>query len=68
MEFLACTQGTQGTGETFRWPDKPIILSIRHLESPTEVQLNSWYEAFYLWFQNSLKKSVNYTEIITNFF
>ena len=42
MQFLACTQGTQGNGETFRWPCEPIILSIGHFESPTKVQLNSW--------------------------
>ena len=41
MEFLACTQGTQGTTQTVRWPYEPIILSIRHFEGPTEVQLNS---------------------------
>ena len=33
---------TQGTAQTFRWPCKPIILSIGHFQSPTELQLNSW--------------------------
>ena len=42
MEFLASMQGTQGTPQTARWPCEPIILSIGHLEGPTEVQLNSW--------------------------
>ena len=32
----------QGTGKTFRWPCKPIILSIWLFGGPTEVQLNSW--------------------------
>ena len=32
---------TTGTSETFRWPCKPIILSIRHFKSPAKVQLNS---------------------------
>ena len=46
-EFLASTHGTMGTPQAgtpqgVRWPCKPIILSIRHFESPTAVQLNSW--------------------------
>ena len=40
MEFLASTQGTQGTRHTVRLPCKPIILSIGHFEGPTEVQMN----------------------------
>ena len=42
MEFLANTDGTHGTLQTVRWPFELIILSIGHLESPTEVQLKSW--------------------------
>ena len=42
MQFLACTQGTQGNAETFRWLCKPMILLIEHLQGPTEVQMNSW--------------------------
>ena len=30
MEFLGNTEGTRGTLEAFRWPCKPIILSIGH--------------------------------------
>ena len=41
-EFLASKQGSLGTLETVRWPCEPIILSVGHFESPTEVQLNSW--------------------------
>ena len=44
MEFLVNTDGTHGTLQTVRWPCQPIILLIRHFESPTEVQLNSWYK------------------------
>ena len=40
---------TTGTSETFRWPWEEIILSIRHFESPTEVQLNSWWKTVNLW-------------------
>ena len=42
MEFLACTQGTQGIPENVGWPCETTILSIGHFEGPTEVQLNSW--------------------------
>ena len=43
MEFLANADGTLGTLQTVRlWPCKPIILSLRHFEGPTEVLLNSW--------------------------
>ena len=42
MEFLVNTDGTNGTLQIVRWPYKPIILSVGHFESPTEVQLNSW--------------------------
>ena len=42
MELLASTHGTQGAAQTVRCPCKPIISSIGHLESPTEVQLNNW--------------------------
>ena len=41
-EFLASKQGSLGTLETVTWPCEPIILSVGHFESPTEVQLNSW--------------------------
>ena len=40
--FLASTLRTLKTVQTIRCPYKPIILSIVHFESPTEVQLNSW--------------------------
>ena len=42
MEFLTSAQGTNRTLQSVRWPCEPIILSIGHFESPTEVQLNSW--------------------------
>ena len=45
MKFLAITDGTHGTLESVRWPCEPIILSIGHFESRTEVQLNSWRKA-----------------------
>ena len=41
-EFLDSTHGIQAITETLRWPCEAIILSIRHFEGPTEVQLNSW--------------------------
>ena len=41
-ELLASTHGTQGAAQTVRCPCEPIILSIGHLESPTEAQLNNW--------------------------
>ena len=41
-EFLASTYGTLGALDNVRWPCEPIIFSIGHFESPTEVQLNSW--------------------------
>ena len=40
-EFLTSTSATQETTQNVRWPCEPIILSIRHLGRPTEVQLNS---------------------------
>ena len=40
-EFSARTHGTQGNAWTVRWFCEPIILWIRHLEGPTEFQLNS---------------------------
>ena len=49
MDFLIGTQGTQGILQTLRWPCEPINLSIRHLESPIEVQLNSWWKTVSLW-------------------
>ena len=42
MEFLANTDGTDETLQTVRQPFELIILSIGHIESPTEVHLNSW--------------------------
>ena len=42
MEFLACSQGTQGTPQTISWPCEPIILPIGHFQGPAEVQLKSW--------------------------
>ena len=44
-EFSDSTHGIQAIAETLRWPCEPIILSIGHFESPTEVQLNSWQKA-----------------------
>ena len=41
MEFFVNTDSTRVTFQTVRWPSQPIILSIGHCESPTEVQLNS---------------------------
>ena len=37
IKFLGDTLGTLGTAQTLRWPCEPIILSIGHFESPTEV-------------------------------
>ena len=41
-EFSCSTHGTQRVTQTLRWSCEPIILSIGHFESRTEVQLNSW--------------------------
>ena len=51
---------TQGTAQTFRWPCEPTILSIGHFESPTEVQLNSWWKTASL-FNHSLLMQANFT-------
>ena len=49
MEYSASSHGTNGTSQTVWWPCKPIILSIRHLKGPKEVQLNSWWMTVSLW-------------------
>ena len=41
MEFLASTEGTQGNPQTVRYFWELILFSIGHLESSTEVQMNS---------------------------
>ena len=41
-KFLPVTRGTQETARIFTWICESIILSIRHFEGPTEVQLKSW--------------------------
>ena len=40
---------TQETAQPVRWSCEPIILSIGHFESLTEVQLNSWRKTVCLW-------------------
>ena len=42
MELLTSTRGNNRTLQSVRWSCKPNILSIGHLESPTEVQLKIW--------------------------
>ena len=44
-EFSDSTHDIQGIAQTLRWPCELIILSIRHFEGPTEVQLNIWQKA-----------------------
>ena len=53
MEFLVNADGTHETLQTVRWSCEPIILWIRHFESPTEVQLNSWWKVPSLWSRSS---------------
>ena len=44
-EFSDITHGIQGLAQTLGCPCEPIILSIGHFDSLTEVQLNSWQKA-----------------------
>ena len=60
-EFLYDVMLTQRTAQTFRWPCEWIILSNRHFESPTEVQLNSWWKTVSLWWRSSYIMQTNFT-------
>ena len=48
-ESLQMSCCTRRTAQALRWSCEPIILSIGHFESPTEVQLNSWWKTVSLW-------------------